>query len=782
MKHHSSYIFVYVAAITLIVLIENARSETIPWVFDQSDQILLVSNAGSWHDGLNWLNFVVPTEDDLVIFDGSDPNFKDPAPPQPWSIYFGDYFKDVFLGGGNDTTIPGGNAVAQAVDMRSGLWRFVFDANNGGSSGNLNMANFTVGGPTDNPTFPGTGPVLEITGNGTIETNTLNIGAESDERGTIAVSGSQTVLNSGNFVAVGNRGIGSFTVDQGATVSSSSGTIGNQAGSNGNVVVEGEGSAWSNHSGNLAVGNAGMGTMSVRDGAAVSSNFGLVGEQAGSHGEVVVEGSGSTWEMRGGLAVGNFGTSVGVLEILDGGQVSNINSNWWGVVGSFAGASGEVTVDGEDSSLSIATLLTIGREGSGKMTVSGGGAVSSDVGHIGEFPGSNGDVTVDGSGSTWTISEYFLFNFGVLNITNGGQVNIDRFSSVGSLMNSNGEVTVSGRDSNWSNGEELNIGVEGTGKLTISDGGSVESQFGRVGEEGGTGDVIIQGEGSTWTILDSLIVGIVGAGNLTVSQGGNAQIGGDLSISGQTRGRSVSNGQVTIERDGSITIDGNLIVATTSASRGTGSLTIESGGAISVDGDTSLRERGTLELQLGGLSRGDEYSTLDILGTLDVNGTLRVTLTDDFIPAGGDLFDILNFAALTGEFDELDLTDLPESLRWNLSKLLTSGELSVIQLGDLDGNGVFDAFDVDDFELALADRDAFLAAHPNIDPDLVADFNGDGVLDAFDVAGFEAALAGAVTIPEPATLSLLALGLFSATRWRPANRHPPAANYLSVTS
>ncbi len=81
-------------------------------------------------------------------------------------------------------------------------------------------------------------------------------------------------------------------------------------------------------------------------------------------------------------------------------------------------------------------------------------------------------------------------------------------------------------------------------------------------------------------------------------------------------------------------------------------------------------------------------------------------------------------------------------------------------LGDMDNNGVLDAFDVAPFELALADASAYMAAFPGLDPDILGDFDASGALDAFDVTGFEAALAGVGTsVPQPATIGLLLAGL-----------------------
>ena len=60
----------------------------------------------------------------------------------------------------------------------------------------------------------------------------------------------------------------------------------------------------------------------------------------------------------------------------------------------------------------------------------------------------------------------------------------------------------------------------------------------------------------------------------------------------------------------------------------------------------------------------------------------------------------------------------------------------VLALGDMNGDGVVDAFDIDAFLLALFDREQYLANFPEIDPDVTGDINGDEVLNAFDIQPF----------------------------------------------
>lgn len=91
----------------------------------------------------------------------------------------------------------------------------------------------------------------------------------------------------------------------------------------------------------------------------------------------------------------------------------------------------------------------------------------------------------------------------------------------------------------------------------------------------------------------------------------------------------------------------------------------------------------------------------------------------------------------------------------------------VLFKGDLNGDGVVDAFDVAPFELALADLEAFHLQFPNVNPILIGDVEGMGEFNAFDVAPFEALLASGATVPEPAGLTLLLITAASLAPRRP---------------
>ena len=83
-------------------------------------------------------------------------------------------------------------------------------------------------------------------------------------------------------------------------------------------------------------------------------------------------------------------------------------------------------------------------------------------------------------------------------------------------------------------------------------------------------------------------------------------------------------------------------------------------------------------------------------------------------------------------------------------------------LGDMDGDGDRDNFDIDDFELALTNPTAYLVAHPTLtDYQDRGDIEGDDDFDNFDIQPFEQLLTGGpggAPVPEPGSMALLAIG------------------------
>jgi T5SS/PEP-CTERM-associated repeat protein len=245
------------------------------------------------------------------------------------------------------------------------------------------------------------------------------------------------------------------------------------------------------------IGNTSNGTMAITGGSDVLDHVGYIGSEAGSTGAVTVDGSGSTWTNSGvgygtGLTVGHYGD--GTLNIINGGAVSNKN----GTIGGGEDSTGEVSVDGSGSTWAIIEEPSI--------------------------MGATGILAVGGSGN------------GTLNISNGGAVSssycdIGIGSGFGDQSDSTGIVSVDGAGSTLINSESIHVGIASGGILNITNGGAVSSHGGFIGLlSGSTGEVNVGGAGSTLTYSYDLQVGGGGDGTLNITDGGLVSVAGTLTI------------------------------------------------------------------------------------------------------------------------------------------------------------------------------------------------------------------------------------------------------------
>lgn len=327
----------------------------------------------------------------------------------------------------------------------------------------------------------------------------LHLGDGPIDSGNLLVSGSGTLTSS--FLAVGNSGTGTVTVQSGGALSNSSANIANLSGSNGVVLVEGPDSRWTTGM-FFNVGYSGAGALTIRTGGRVSSEFGYVGTAGGSNGLVLVDGVGSVWTGSSGIHIGERGT--GSLTIQNGGAAFGV-----AIIGFYFG-SGVVLVDGSGSTLTNNYRLNVGYSSgsSGTLTIQNGAAVSDAEGYIGWPTGGRGTVLLDGAGSTWTNSVSLEIVTGSLTIQNEGAV----FSGRSSILD--GSVAVDGVGSTWSNTQGLQIS---SSTFTIQNGGAVSSDGGFIGN-GST--ILIDGVGSNWIARGQFEVGHSAEGSLIIRNGG----------------------------------------------------------------------------------------------------------------------------------------------------------------------------------------------------------------------------------------------------------------------
>lgn len=619
------------------------------------------ATSADWFDGTNWSPNSVPTAADNVVVNQGSPNVN-PAigingisnAATSNSAVIGDT-----AGTTGAVTVNTSNLAVPASWTLSGPSTFSFTLETGplivGNNG-TGFLNITNGGLVTT-----TGHIGNVV-IGSIGTGTVTVGSATAPNlaHLSTLTNTSPGFNAGTLF-VGDTGTGTLIVNPDGAVSGFLGVIlGVQPSGRGTVIVNG-GSINAINAvfgfGDMTVGASGLGTLTIMNGGTVTSTGGSIAAVAGSAGSsITVTGVNSTWK-TGSFVVGAGDT--GSLSIQAGGTVNAAGAIVVAMGPTPLGTgngSGTVTVDNARL-IANGAVIDVGVNGSpgSSMTVQNGGQVSSDGAQIGGFapvsPGTNatGVVTVKGVGSLWDAArdaanavdtntsqfegtnQFFVdnpVNMTGLAIQQGGKV-ISNAAFVGDFagQNSVNTVVVDGAGSTWTNLNALSIGYfqsgfgagNSTGAVNISNGGLVSAPSINVGvlPDGGGGfidRISVSGAGSILQASGMLTVGQFGTGDLMVFAGATvtsttAVIGfssaapGSLTLTqpGAPSGGSLdansvganSVGTVLVTGAGSTWSTGSLIIGdnTNTDTTGTftgigggtasGALTVASGGAVS---------------------------------------------------------------------------------------------------------------------------------------------------------------------------------------------------------
>ena len=263
-------------------------------------------------------------------------------------------------------------------------------------------------------------------------------------------------------------------------------------------------------------------------------------------------------------------SSGGTLNVLPGASVSSTGVS----IGGSAGGIGIVNIDGTGAAWVDADSVNIdvGGNGTGTLNVLNGGTFTqtgAGITRLGANAGATGMAMIDGPGSTWTNSQNFnvgLSGTGFLSITNGGRMT-NLSTVLGFLAGSSGTVVVDGTDSTLEDvGFGVFVGRDGDGTMTVSGGGTVTSLNGFLGANpGSSGTVTVDGAGSNWTNSDNLFVGEDSEGTLIVSGGGRVSnvdgfIGPNLGSSGTV---TVNGADSLWDVGGDLTVGGDGVALLT---------------------------------------------------------------------------------------------------------------------------------------------------------------------------------------------------------------------------
>ena len=185
-------------------------------------------------------------------------------------------------------------------------------------------------------------------------------------------------------------------------------------------------------------------------------------------------------------------------------------------IGYSSGSQGTLSVTGTGSSWTNSSSLYVGYGGTGEMDITAGatGKTSENPVYLGFQSSGNGTMKIDGAGSSFQLSQFSSSltigesGTGMLSITNGGKLDTQAQPiTIGDLTGSNGTLSIDGATSSListSNSlSSVGVGNSGTGNFSITSGAQVSLANLSVGYgAGGAGTVTVDGTGSSLSLLN----------------------------------------------------------------------------------------------------------------------------------------------------------------------------------------------------------------------------------------------------------------------------------------
>lgn len=98
---------------------------------------------------------------------------------------------------------------------------------------------------------------------------------------------------------------------------------------------------------------------------------------------------------------------------------------------------------------------------------------------------------------------------------------------------------------------------------------------------------------------------------------------------------------------------------------------------ITYGGDVIFGNLLTLQMELGGLTRGTQYDAMNVAGKLTFGGTLNVALINSWQPTLGDVYNLFDWGTTAGTFAAVNLPALPAGRFWRTDLLSADGTLHV---------------------------------------------------------------------------------------------------------
>ena len=510
---------------------------------------------------------------------------------------------------------------------------------------------------------------MEVNTGGTVEAaQQIAIGTSETVAagGSIITSFGTTIISSASILA----GAGIVTVGAGGllkadgtgftTAGTSDLIVGWSTLASGALNVTGAGATVNTSGYPMTVGLAGQGSLLVSQGGSVAAGTRfaadsaiLVGANAGGTGAITVSDPGSSLTAVGQFAVGVSGQ--GSLLIENHGTVTSganaIDASEGIDIAQDAGASGTVMVTGANSLLSNTGRFVVGDSGAGSLSIAAGGTVLTSPGTaaalaglvVANTAGADGSgVTVDGIGSGLSVTgllDVGIAGSGALSVSGGATVTTSSLDAA-SIASAVGQITVSDAGTDLTVTGAATVADDGTGVLSVLNGASFSAQSLTIGSQtDSSGALIVSGNNTTLTVSGELNIGTaLGTGDLTVGPGAvvNAAVvnlQGGVVLEGGVLDPTVyiENGGSTTGGFGTIASDYILLEGTILSNGSKSGKQTEVVQGTVVGGGTATIN-GSVSVNSPGILQMASHDTIEVTGA--VLNAASTTFTDNLTPTG----------------------------------------------------------------------------------------------------------------------------------------------------
>jgi hypothetical protein len=332
--------------------------------------------------------------------------------------------------------------------------------------------------------------------------------------------------------------------------------------------------------------------------------------------------------------------------------------------------------------------------GSGKVTMTSSNCI---YGSGNAFTNSS---TIEGAGTIGDSNPMPITNTGTILANQSGKTlfvtpDINGFTNTGKLtVNKGATLQIKGLFNNLSNTGTLSSGTYNvTGTLAMQ--GSIVTNNASLTLTGAS--AFIENTLTSGNALAGL-TSVGSTGTLSLKSGNTLTTSTNLSNAGKITVDPTSNftvGGTYTQTAGTTTIDGTMNATSVSLQKGslvgkgtlggsvTSSAAVTAGdssskpGKLTLTGTYTQNSTGTLNISVGGTTAGS-FGDLAVSNGVNLGGTLSLKLINNFVPAIGDTFVVLNGSAVSGTFATVKGTSINSGEHFQLNYNPTNVTLSVV--------------------------------------------------------------------------------------------------------